>query len=855
MFDYTNYYRLEYLQTGGTQRIDTGIKGYCEFEIDFQLTSPGTAGYNSFFGSRQDGATNRFGCFNYNNIFHFMTGTGSTWNIAVDTNRHLIHFNSSLFTDNGTEYAVSVPGGSYGSSNFYLMWCNGLSGGSNGYWYYAKFWDSEGNLIRHYIPAQRKSDSVLGMYDAVNNTFTVNSGSGSFTAGRIVSELKVTPDPSDGGEITLTLPFDYTGAIQTFTVPKSGNYKLEAYGGSGGGNDNTHGYGGKGGYASGTKYLEKDTVLYIVCGGGAGNTYNGGGNGNRTAYSGTGGGATHIATVTGTLSSIGASNLTKILIVAGGGGGGGYNAKHGGDGGGLVGGDGTGSYYGHGGTQTAGGKNEYYKSQATHATFGTFGKGGSAETGIGSNDCDAGGGGGGLYGGAGGSWSSSNTSNGGGGGGSSYIDNLTDGHTESGVNEGNGYAIITFVSEEELFPSGTKLTLEAVPNRGYEFVDWELEGYTKLDYIQSSGTQYIDTGFIPNQDTRIDLKLVPLSASNDGVYVFGSGASYNNRAYELYVYNGVFQSGYGTSQINTVTATVGQTYEISKNRNVITINGTSYSNTANSFTSPYTLDLFALHRSSVLLPSNGMKLYYAKIWDNDVLVRDFIPVIRHSDYQIGMLDLCEMKFYGNAGTNKFNRFNESDTITTPAFTYSGFSWASWVSTYGAGVNNNYITIDFQKPVVVVEYEGSNHNDSSSIAWSFTIAGSNDNVTYTNIQTDAFPAKAFQAVTVRNLTAYRYYRLIYSAYNNSYSSRRYVFAHLSLSGYAEDEASAVTLYDNPLVFSLGESTSLIANFNRSANCRFKVNGEWKFAMMYVKVNGQWQQGLIRVKKNGSWKEGG
>lgn len=400
-FDYVNYYRLEYLQTVGTQRIDTGIQGYCEFELDFQLTSPGTAGYNSFFGSRQDGATNRFGCFNYNGIFHFMIGTGNTWNIAVDTNRHLIHFNSSLFTDNGTEYAVSLPGGSYGTRNFWLMWCNGLSAGGNGYWYYAKFWDSNGTLIRDYIPAQRKSDNVLGMYDAVNDTFTVNSGSGSFTAGRIINKLEITPNPIDGGVVTVTKSFDFTGGIQTFTVPKSGNYKLEVYGGKGGGNSNETGYGGNGGYARGTKYLEKDTVLYIVCGGGNNNTYNGGGNGNRTAYSGNGGGATHIATVTGTLASIGASNIDKILIVAGGGGGGGYGGRIGGSGGGLSGGNasGGGSYIGLGASQVDGGA---CGGGIGDATKGSFGQGGSSEGGITSSAYDAGGGGGGLYGGGGG---------------------------------------------------------------------------------------------------------------------------------------------------------------------------------------------------------------------------------------------------------------------------------------------------------------------------------------------------------------------------------------------------------------------------------------------------------------------
>ena len=30
--------------------------------------------------------------------------------------------------------------------------------------------------------------------------------------------------------------------------------------------------------------------------------------------------------------------------------------------------------------------------------------------------------------------------------------------------------------------------------------------YTELEYIQSSGTQYIDTGFKPNQDTRVVTK-------------------------------------------------------------------------------------------------------------------------------------------------------------------------------------------------------------------------------------------------------------------------------------------------------------------------------------------------------------
>lgn len=214
--------------------------------------------------------------------------------------------------------------------------------------------------------------------------------------------------------------------------------------------------------------------------------------------------------------------------------------------------------------------------------------------------------------------------------------------SNSGTITGDGYYNI-----------GQTAFVTANENNGYAFDYWKLNGYTKLEYIQSSGTQYIDTGFIPNQDTRIDLKFVPLNVSNDGVYVFGSGISSTNRAYELYPWNGTFQSNFGSNSVNTATATANASYEVSKNKNVVTINGVSYSNATSTFTAPYTLDLFVLHRSSVLLPRNGMRLYYAKIWDNGTLVRDFIPVLRTSDNTVGLFDLANMKFYGNNGTGTF----------------------------------------------------------------------------------------------------------------------------------------------------------------------------------------------------------
>lgn len=201
--------------------------------------------------------------------------------------------------------------------------------------------------------------------------------------------------------------FAYTGGVQSVVVPHTALYKLEVWGASGGRN------GGNGGYSIGYKKLSKGTTLYICVGGQGGTSseggivwtsvayggYNGGGNGScgQSAIAGAGGGATHIALVTGTLAGIGKTSFVNNgngLIVAGGGAGGAdtFVGGYGGSGGGTNGGDGSGQgsgYNGSGGTQTSGAG---------------FGQGGS-----GSMTFDdtyfrqvVGGGGGGFYGGHGG---------------------------------------------------------------------------------------------------------------------------------------------------------------------------------------------------------------------------------------------------------------------------------------------------------------------------------------------------------------------------------------------------------------------------------------------------------------------
>ena len=244
--------------------------------------------------------------------------------------------------------------------------------------------------------------------------------------------------------------------MQTFTAPIDGVYKLEVWGAQSGGwgvHDNA-----PGGYSGGWRNISKDDILYIVCGGKGvdlsfyddGTSYNGGGIGNNGSG---GGGATHIAMVTGLLRDL-VDNQEAVICVAGGAGSNGgwapvdftlYQS-----GGGLI-GLGSPPRWGPENTPTKGDTGGTQTECGPDGIKGGFGYGGSSLGG--------GAGGGGWYGGnasGGGGEVSSSTH---GGGGSGYIGGLTNatsidggktfprpgGGTEQG-HLGHGYAIISWIS-------------------------------------------------------------------------------------------------------------------------------------------------------------------------------------------------------------------------------------------------------------------------------------------------------------------------------------------------------------------------------------------------------------------------
>lgn len=244
---------------------------------------------------------------------------------------------------------------------------------------------------------------------------------------------------------TNSVTFNYTGAIQTWTVPDNveGPVTITATGGQGGRSG-----GGAGGRVVATfPTVVPGEIFDVYVGnqpsGSSGSWPDGGAGGiaGSAGVTGGGGGGSSFVTPTG-------GGLAGALLVAAGGGGASVD-QPGGIGGFFLGAAGTdgASLGGGGATQAAGGIGGVASNPDWNGVAGSFGAGGRGGHGGGSLGNSGGGGGGGLYGGGGGGGRGSvnGAGPGGGGGGSGMI--RVDGYdieVSDGANSGHGQVVISW---------------------------------------------------------------------------------------------------------------------------------------------------------------------------------------------------------------------------------------------------------------------------------------------------------------------------------------------------------------------------------------------------------------------------
>lgn len=173
------------------------------------------------------------------------------------------------------------------------------------------------------------------------------------------------------------------------------------------------------------------------------------------------------------------------------------------------------------------------------------------------------------------------------------------------------------------------------------------EGYAEVQYTQSTGTQYVDTGFKPNQDSRV---LIKLSTSETGSHtVFGADIDWVDNGFAL----GVGFTHYGKETGTISGLNNGSPHEVDFNKNIISMDGsTVLTMGASTFSVPHNLALFANNRAGGIQEKTTMALYYCRIYDGNTIIRDYIPC-KNAGGAVGLYDLIGQKFYGNAGTGSF----------------------------------------------------------------------------------------------------------------------------------------------------------------------------------------------------------
>ena len=196
-----------------------------------------------------------------------------------------------------------------------------------------------------------------------------------------------------------------------------------------------------------------------------------------------------------------------------------------------------------------------------------------------------------------------------------------------------------------------------------------LIGANKKNYLEGNGTQWISTKILPSISLKTHIGVKMNKAT--GNLIFGRQDKIKDlETYRLFNYqekiyfdiNGVNNRGRIIGAANSFMNNKYYEFETG-NKYVKDLNSgyviSGSPTTEFSFTpeEKHTINLYGDENYTTAYASG--KIYFFKMWDNDTLVRHFVPVpcgLKIGDFIVpenGMWDIVEQKFYGNMGTGEF----------------------------------------------------------------------------------------------------------------------------------------------------------------------------------------------------------
>jgi hypothetical protein len=190
-------------------------------------------------------------------------------------------------------------------------------------------------------------------------------------------------------------------------------------------------------------------------------------------------------------------------------------------------------------------------------------------------------------------------------------------------------------------------------------------GYTQVDYIESSGTQYIDSGILPSENIGFEIDFTPHNDMNKTTAktIFGSRTTWKSNGYQLTTYTeGSLNGGHFLFGTNNTASLIRHSAYMQKDVRcqISFLNGVFKSANGNETNIQGTFSnvnkniyLFGCIENANPFELSTTTLYKLKFYDNNVLIRDFIPCYRNSDNVVGMYDIVNNVFYTNQGTGAF----------------------------------------------------------------------------------------------------------------------------------------------------------------------------------------------------------
>lgn len=208
-------------------------------------------------------------------------------------------------------------------------------------------------------------------------------------------------------------------------------------------------------------------------------------------------------------------------------------------------------------------------------------------------------------------------------------------------------------------------------------------------YLQSSGTEYINTGIVPKSGLEIYFEVQGYSSSPSNTVFFGSRTSGTYTTSEDQLYLNLYSSSMRYYDGKDV-ATLDNNYN--KNTSKWCFDKLSYNK--NTGTRPITL--FAFNNINTINTSMGVcRIGRFKVWDDGVVILDLIPVRKNG---VGyMYDRVSGDLFGNDGTGVFTYGAD--------VSYTDLSYIS-------NSNNGYISTQYNvktlhtKVIVDCEFNGN-----------------------------------------------------------------------------------------------------------------------------------------------------